>query len=367
MKNVTDTHIHASQYPNVGVFGKTTLMDWLNNYIFPIESSKKDVSKTRLVYSRCIQRSLSNGTTTAVYFATTHVDATNMLADLCLSIDISPETCIADTRATIEHIAHIDSENSLITPIITPRFAQSCISQMMYQLGALRREIGLPIQTHTSENQIEIDIQSGEGKVKGCTSVVHKAFSQCTSYAIIYDHHVLFREKIVLAHAVHLTEEETNLINLRQSRISHCPISNTALISGESKIQWLLKKGIDIGLGSDVSGVYETKLTVEEVLHLATRGGVKVVGLDQKLGAFEVGMTWDVQFSGLNSFLDDFDDGNSINSNSASWPFRNDGKVDIFSWELEESAIEKWVFNGDDRNFLALCVQGRLVHHRKAN
>ncbi|CRK20752.1 hypothetical protein BN1708_017817, partial [Verticillium longisporum] len=30
-----DTHVHASQYPNVGIFGKSTLLDWLNTYTFP--------------------------------------------------------------------------------------------------------------------------------------------------------------------------------------------------------------------------------------------------------------------------------------------------------------------------------------------
>ncbi|POS85549.1 hypothetical protein EPUL_003216 [Erysiphe pulchra] len=327
----------ASQYPNVGVFGKTTLMDWLNNYTFPIESSMKDSIKWN---NNC--RLFCNNT--------------------------------------------IDTGNSLITPIITPRFAPSCTSQMMYKLGALHRETGLPIQTHISENRNEIDI-------------VHKIFPQCTSYANVYDQHGLLGKKTILAHAVHLTEEEVNLIKLRQSKISHCPISNTALTSGEAKIRWLLKKGIDVGLGSDVSGGYSTsiletakhailvsrhlamngdeeaKLSVEEALYLATRGGAKVIGLEQKLGAFDVGMMWDVQLIGLNSFLDDFDGGNSnsdsdsdsSNSNNRR-PFRNDGKVDIFSWEVEEkSLVEKWIFNGDDRNTLAVWVQGRLVHHRGVN
>ena len=34
-----DTHIHASQFPNAGVFGTSTLLDWLNTYTFPLESS----------------------------------------------------------------------------------------------------------------------------------------------------------------------------------------------------------------------------------------------------------------------------------------------------------------------------------------
>ena len=37
------------------------------------------------------------------------------------------------------------------------------------------------------------------------------------------------------------------------------------------------------------------KLSTEEVLYLATRGGAAVVGLSDKIGGFEVGKEWDAQ------------------------------------------------------------------------
>ncbi|TQS35015.1 hypothetical protein Golomagni_04579 [Golovinomyces magnicellulatus] len=380
-----DTHIHAPQFSNSGIFGKTTLLDWLDTYTFPTEGSMEDLSKASQVYTRCIQRTLSHGTTTAVYFATRHVNASNLLADICLAKgqrafigrccmdselnpvyyrDLSPEACINDTRASIEHIAAIDPQNKLITPIITPRFALSCTSHAMHALGLLQKETGLPVQTHISETKSEVNL-------------VRELFPQCTSYADVYDQHGLLGEKTILAHAVHLTEEESNLIKLRRSKISHCPISNSALASGQARIRWLLEKGIDVGLGSDVSGGYSTsiletarhallvsrhvathdndeaKLSVEEVLYLATRGGAKLVGMEKKIGAFEVGMIWDAQLIGLSMCRDETS------------PTEDDGLVDIFSWEEEENQINKWLFNGDDRNSLAVWVQGNLVHQRR--
>ena len=41
------------------------------------------------------------------------------------------------------------------------------------------------------------------------------------------------------------------------------------------------------------------KLTIEEVLYLGTRGGAKVLGLEDRVGGFEVGMQWDAQLVGL--------------------------------------------------------------------
>ncbi len=381
----SDTHIHAPQYPNAGIFGKTTLLDWLNTYTFPMEASLSNLTKAKTVYSRCIQRTLSHGTTTASYYTSIDVPATNLLADLCLSFgqrafigrccmdtlspdyyrDVSAASSIADTKATISHIASIDPTHSLITPIITPRFAPSCSSELMHGLGALQKETDLPVQTHISENKKEIEL-------------VAEMFPKHTSYTHVYDDHGLLCSKTILAHCVHLTEEEVDLIKLREAKISHCPASNTAITSGTAKVRWLLDKGVDVGLGTDMSGGYspsileavrqaslvsrhvamegdeKAKLSIEEVLYLATRGGAKVVGLDEYIGGFEVGMEWDAQLIGLGNVEE-----NGIGNGA------DLGGVDIFGWENWEERVAKWIYNGDDRNDLAVWVKGRLVHERK--
>jgi guanine deaminase len=275
--------------------------------------------------------------------------------------DVSATTALADTRATIAHIAAIDPTNALVTPILTPRFAPSCTSELMHGLGALQKETGLPVQTHISENKNEI-------------ALVKSMFPEHASYAHVYDDHGLLGPKTILAHAVHLSEEEVELIKKRESKISHCPASNSAITSGTAKVRKLLEKGIEIGLGTDVSGGYSpsileaarqallvsrhvamegddnSKLSIEEVLYLSTRGGAQVVGLEKKIGGFEVGMEWDAQLIGLGQ----------VESDEADL-----GPVDIFGWESWPETIAKWVFNGDDRNTLAVWVKGRLVHERK--
>jgi guanine deaminase len=379
-----DTHIHAPQYPNAGIFGKTTLLDWLNTYTFPMESSLSVLPKAKSVYTRVIQRTLSHGTTTASYYATIDVPATNLLSDLCLSIgqrafigrccmdslapdyyrDESAATSIADTKATIDHIARIDPKNVLITPILTPRFAPSCTPDLMHQLGALHKETGFPIQTHISENKNEVKL-------------VKELFPDFETYTHVYDGHGLLTNKTILAHAVHLTEVEVDLIKKREGKISHCPCSNSAITSGTAKVRWLLDKGVEVGLGTDVSGGYSpsileavrqallvsrhvamegddsTKLSIEEVLYLGTKGGAKVVGLEDKIGGFRVGMEWDAQLIGLGCVgMEEVED-------------EKTGPVDIFGWESWDERVAKWVFNGDDRNTLAVWVKGRLVHKRK--
>lgn len=281
-----DTHIHAPQYPNVGLFGSSTLLDWLETYTFPVESAfgsqtnqMKAVSQSPddappsvlRIYDQVIARTLSHGTTCASYFATTHVPATNGLAALCLSRgqrafigrvcmdnpdfcpdyyrDLSPEESVTATRSTINFIHTIDPNGTLVKPIITPRFAPTCSRPALEGLGRLAAEYRppLPIQTHISENLNEV-------------ALVKELFPEAPSYAAVYDTYDLLTPRTILAHAIHLSASERSLIRQRQAKISHCPASNSALGSGICPVRTLLDEGLTVGLGTDMSGGYSPSI-----------------------------------------------------------------------------------------------------------
>ena len=403
-----DTHIHAPQYPNAGIFGKSTLLDWLTTYTFPLEASLggqgpkaeasehpeingtdasptkrrklNPLSRATTVYNKIITRTLSHGTTTASYFATLSVPATNLLASLAhthgqraligrVCMD-HPETCpdyyrdetpqqsLSNARESIEYIQKLDPSAALIQPIITPRFAPSCQAETLTLLGNLAKEKGgLHIQTHISENVNELEL-------------VAQLFPNRKSYTDVYDHAGLLTPRTILAHGIHLSDKEIATIRDRKSKISHCPASNSALGSGFCPVRKLLDSGVDVSLGTDVSGGYSVSILdsvrqaclvsrqlgyvkggdkkwnigVIEGLWLATVGGAKCVDMAGKLGGFEEGMLWDVQEVSLAE-----EDG---------------GPVDIFGWETWEERVDKWVWNGDDRNVRRVWVGGRLVHSR---
>lgn len=379
-----DTHTHAPQHPNTGLFGKTTLLDWLQTYTFPMESSFSTLSTAKRIYQNFVSRTLSHGTTTCAYYATIHVPATNLLADICLkrgqralvgrvcmNSDLSPEyyrdgsteTSLNDSKASIDYIRSIDPNGEIVKPIVTPRFAPSCTADCLSAMGKLAKDTDSHIQTHISENSGEI-------------ALVKELFPKSKSYADVYDTHGLLTPKTILAHCVHLSPEERKTILERKSKISHCPASNTAITSGCAPIRELLDEGHTIGLGTDVSGGFHpsilenvrqsiwvsrhlalqtsdaAKLSTEEALYLSTRGGAAVVGLEDKVGGFEVGKEWDAQMISLGSVDEE-------GSNDAVF---DDGPVDLFGWESWPEKIEKWVYSGDDRNTIAVWVRGRLVH-----
>jgi guanine deaminase len=279
----------------------------------------------------------------------------------------------------------------LVLPIITPRFAVSCSSDALSLLGALAASTSPPthIQTHISENRDEIDLVLS----------LHKA---CESYAQVYDKASLLTPLTILAHGVHLTSEERQLIRDRGASISHCPASNTAIGSGLCPVRTLLDDGVNVGLGTDVSGGYSSSileaarqaclvsrmvgcqksnnrptrnsresLSVEEALYLATRGGAKSLGMQEELGGFEKGMFWDAQMISLGGNVGTDERGeadNVVNGEDRCLEHDSDstaGPVDVFGWETWEEKVAKWVWTGDDRNVKAVWVAGRLVHSRK--
>lgn len=374
-----DSHAHAPQYPNCGIFGDSTLLDWLEKYTFPLESKFEDTELANIVYSRLIERQLSCGTTTTSYYGTVHVPATVKLAELCLSKGqraLVGRVCmqrfcpaglqkfsIESDIEFIEAVQKLDPLQSRIRPILTPRFAPSCEFDVLCKLGDLARERNLPVQTHINENLKEIEW-------------VKELFPEAKNYTDVYDRANLLKHDTVLAHGVHFSEEELELIKNRDSGISHCPNSNASIASGIAKVKDYLNRGIKVGLGSDVSGgatpsilknarlallmsrllsqweknSSDPILSTENALFMATLGGAQVLNLDGTVGNFKVGKQFDAQLI------------------DATAP---DSPIDVFDFALPSDETEKimnilnkWIYIGDDRNTLKVWIGGKLVHSR---
>ena len=118
-----------------------------------------------------------------------------------------------------------------------------------------------------------------------------------------------------MAHCVHSSDLEVELMKNNGVYVAHCPQSNTNLSSGIAPIRRYLDAGIPVGLGTDIAGgtnmsmfrciadavgvskLYwrlidqeKKPLTMEEAFYLATRGGGSFFG---KVGSFENGYELD--------------------------------------------------------------------------
>lgn len=384
-----DTHIHASQFPNVGIGLGIPLLDWLKKYTFPMENqlNSENLDLVFHVYNEVISKTLKNGTTYASYYTNIDPVSTNIFTDLLLKLgqrgsvgkvcmNDNPEyksyeedfnTCKQSTTKVVDYIKNIDQQgNMLVQPILTPRFAPVCTGELLQFLGDFANENNLPIQTHISENLQEIEL-------------VKTIFPNCKNYAEIYNQFNLLNDNTILAHAVYLNDSECKLIKQKNCSISHCPTSNTFISSGEAPIKkYLYQDKINVSLGTDLSGGFESsilgiikhsilvshhiamksnnmddRLTIKEGIYMATQAGAIAVGLGQEIGTFEIGKKFDCQLINLAT------------------PQSN---ISIFDWQLPKDndsqdvkvskltdLLGKWVFNGDDRNCTKVWCNGRLV------
>jgi guanine deaminase len=295
------------------------LLDWLEAQTFPTEARFADISYADMEYTRFVEDLLKSATTRACVFGTIHKESTMLLMEkleasgLCsmvgkVSMDRNcPDNLKEDdSAAALESVEswldEIDGRFSSTAPIITPRFVPSCSNELLEGLGVLSERHNLPIQSHLSENLSEIDW-------------VQELCPDCPNYASVYDKFGLMRDRTIMAHCVHLTEDEMDIIHDRGTYIAHCPTSNVNIRSGIAPVRKFLDRGLNVGLGTDVSGGHtldmaevirqalglskllwrlgseEFKpLKTVEAFYLATRGGGSFFG---KVGAFEPGYEFD--------------------------------------------------------------------------
>lgn len=75
----------------------------------------------------------------------------------------------------------------------------------------------------------------------------------------------LLTEKTILAHCVHLNDEDIEIINKHHTKIAHCPVSNLKLNSGKMALQKMLDNGCFITLGTDGSSSNNSLSMIDEM------------------------------------------------------------------------------------------------------
>ena len=256
MQSFADMHLHAPQYPMLGMGMDLPLLDWLNTYTFPTEARFADVDYARRVYRRLATDLITNGTTRVCMFSSLHTDATLVLMDELERAGVTgyvgkvnmdrnglpgklQETTEESVRETLRwldgcHFAHVK-------PIITPRFTPSCTNELMTQLGKLANERGLYVQSHLSENTNEI-------------AWVKELHPDCNQYWETYNKYGMWKDHTLMAHCVHSDERERRAIKDAGVVVVHCADSNVNICSGICPVRQMVREGLWVTLGSDIAG-----------------------------------------------------------------------------------------------------------------
>lgn len=364
MPGFVDAHVH---YPQVEIIAApaANLLEWLDRHTFPAEMRYSDPAHAKPAASFFLDRLLASGTTTAAVFCTTAPESVDALFEEAQVRGMrlaggktmmdrnAPDGLLDDIECsesdTRDLIGRWHGQDRLVYAI-TPRFAITSTPDQLHAAGRLAAEFGQCIvHTHLSESEEEV-------------ARVAELFPEDQDYVSVYANRGLLRAPALLAHGIHLSESEFQLLHKSGASLVHCPTANTFLGSGLMDLKSARNpdRPVLVGLGTDVGGgtslsmlgtmaeAYKVAqlrgevLDPFDILHLATRGGAHAMGLGDKVGSMQIGM-------------------------EADFVVLDPTATDMLAWRMQTvaglaDAMFAMMFLGDDRAVRETWVAGRPVH-----
>ncbi len=196
----------------------------------------------------------------------------------------------------------------VVSAITTPSW--SCRPEELKLMAREARRLGIRLHSHLSETY---DYVRWAREVHDCTPLE------------FVESHDWVGPDVWYAHMVHLDDSELRRCAETGTGIAHCPQSNARLGSGIARIPEALALGVPVGLAVDGAASNEAAdmaseahmawlvhradpragprgvqpgglanaMTVEDVVHIGTEGGAKLMGLDG-VGTLQVGQAADI-------------------------------------------------------------------------
>jgi 5-methylthioadenosine/S-adenosylhomocysteine deaminase len=309
MPGLINGHTHAAMTCFRGLADDLPLTVWLNEHIFPAERQINAAMVYHGTMLACAEMILGGITTfcdmylfedqvaKAAHEARMRALVGEVLYDFPSANYGPPEQGLAYTRDLIQTW----QGDPLISVAVEPHAVYTCSPELLYACRDIAEDFQVPMIIHLSESQDEVN-QVKESY--GLSPVDHLEQLELLSPRLIADHCVV------------LTEGEIDLLAERGVRVVHNNESNMKLANGVAPVANLLERGVPVGLGTDgcasnnnldmlaemdsvakLHKVYRMDPTIMDaktVVHLATRGGARVLGLEEQIGSLEPGKKADL-------------------------------------------------------------------------
>ncbi|NQX59057.1 amidohydrolase [Paenibacillus qinlingensis] len=307
MPGLVNTHGHAAMSLLRGYGDDLALQVWLEEKMWPMEGkfTSQDVKwGTRL----SILEMIKGGTTT-------FVDMYDHMNEVALAVEESgmrgvltrgviglcpPDVQTAKLIEATEFAKNWHGKaEGRITTMMSPHAPYTCPPDYIERIVQAAHDLNLPIHTHMSETRREVE---GNVEQYGARPVAH------------LEKLGVFTRPTLVAHGVHLNDEEIAILKQYDVRVSHNPGSNLKLASGVARLPELLRAGVKVSLGTDGAasnnnldmfeemrlaalihkGVTGDPLAIpaKEALLLGTRMGAESIWL-KDVGLLEPGMKAD--------------------------------------------------------------------------
>ncbi|WP_128477177.1 5'-deoxyadenosine deaminase [Halorussus pelagicus] len=315
---VVGGHVHSVQSLGRGIADDTALLDWLFDYVLPMEAGL-DAEGMAIAAELGYLELLESGVTTAIdHLSVRHADeAFEAAGELGIRARMgkvlmdteSPDGLLEDTQEGLDETERLiqkyhDTHGGRIQYAVTPRFAVSCTEECLRGSRELADKYeGVRIHTHASENRDEV-------------STVEERTGQRNIHWL--DEVGLTGEDVVLAHCIWTDEDEREVLEETGTHVTYCPSSNMKLASGIAPIVDYVDRGINVALGNDgppcnntldpftemrqasllqkVEHLDPTTTPAKLVFEMATENGAKAAGFEN-VGRLRPG--WKADIVGL--------------------------------------------------------------------
>lgn len=208
-----------------------------------------------------------------------------------------------------ERIEHVISDRVLLG--VSPHAPFTCTIEL-YRACA---ELGIPQATHFAESAAERDwLVDGKGDWSPLARFLAPPPGQ-TGIRMLAEAGLL-GAGLTAAHCVHVDAEEVDLLARHGVGVAHCPRSNGYLGCGVAPLEELRSAGVSLSIGTDSPASAPSLDMFEEIrtaivgarararrpdalpasvaLELATLGGARVLGLDDRIGSLAPGKQADL-------------------------------------------------------------------------
>lgn len=255
-----NTHTHAAMTLFRGYADDLSLMDWLQNKIWPAEAKlkKEDIYWGTLL---AIAEMLKGGTTcfADMYFhmeeAARACQESGIRASLSQGLVGLDKTKgalgLRQSRSLVQNWHN--KGDGRITIMLGPHAPYTCPPAYLHKVGELAGELKVPIHIHLAETRGEVE-ESRQNYGKTPVELVNKIG--------------LLEHNLLAAHCVHLSTEEIGILAAKNVAVAHNPGSNLKLGCGVAPVAGLLQKKVLVSLGTD-SAASNNNLDLLEEMRLA--------------------------------------------------------------------------------------------------
>ena len=311
MPGLINVHGHLAMTCFRGLADDLPLMTWLNDHIFPAEAKFVDRKSVYAGAMLAIAEMILSGTTTFCdgYFfegevgrAAIAAGMRGVIAQGFIDLPTPDRPSPSEQAALAERfVEHWRDRSTLVTPALFCHSAYTCSPETLQAVKAVARRTGVSFQIHLAETLEEVRLI---GERYGRKPVQHLRDLD------------LLDEETITAHDIWLDGEELDLLAAGRVKVAHDPESNMKLGAGVAPVPEMLRRGIDVGLGTDgcasnndldlfgemamaarlhkVFSGDPTVMPAEKVVEMATIGGARVLGMADRIGSIAPGKEADI-------------------------------------------------------------------------